>query len=293
MPGLHDLDLSAHGLEEANSSLQRAFEAFAEEISVHFATSFQTGMTCRLSEVRQTTARDLLESHAHPACRLLLRLEAAPVPGCLTVSAEFGSFLIQLLLGAPAGVDLHHLCQWTELERDLLHGFLTGLLRHCAPTWKEKGGPAFEPEGEVLVDGEELPGLTGYQPCTVACFDLTIGEGKGQIAVALPTVITALAFVAARPGATTAASIPSGHADALLEVIGEGLLTVEAEMQNPTISAAAVASLRVGQVLLLEQPASEPAVLTLNGHPAFAGALEASPRRCRSLRIWSTATAAR
>lgn len=261
-------------------AFQKACEQYANDLASHLTSSLQATINPRLLSASAGAGSELVAAMDGPYCQLPILVKKAEQQGAIIVQDPFAAFLVQVLLGAPAmPPDMPVPCLWTDLERDLLSGFLQRIVERSASAWEASGMPGFAVSGAVTC-GDLSSENWYHQSCGGAIIEMEVNGMIGCFCLVLPAGPLG---GGTHEEAAEAPKLAPSSAVRLMKLIERSGIEVAVELAGPSIPAGEFARLQPGQILLLDHSIHAPLTLTLNGKACFTGMLAPGPNHRRAL----------
>jgi len=271
--------------ENLPSNIQKASEAFTSEVASHLTSSLQATANGRLVSLQLGNGAEQIGTMEGPYCQVPILVKNTELQGAFILQDSFAAFLVQVMLGAPATPpDMPVPCLWTDLERDLLSGFLQRLLDVCGGSWETNEAPGFSCAGGVSCGDLANEWWQGEQ-CAVAVLEMEINGMIGNLALLLAGDAFENPGAAKGPKKKEKDSGPElpPCAVELMGWIADGEVEGQVELAGPSMPAVELAALEPGQVILLDYGVESRLKLLIEGRQVFEGTLTKTERGRRAL----------
>jgi flagellar motor switch protein FliM len=234
-------------------------ETFAKQAAFTLSNLLRMNVEMEFTEVRQELFRDFLEHLSNPACVGIFNAEPMKGHGVLSVDAGMMFVILDRLLGG-AGRPMEELRDFTEIESRIFTIVLTKMLNDLKEAAKKivtltvsfsrlESNPSF-----VNV-------MTGGERAIVLSHQLTIGEESGEVALCFSLAGFDPVMDRFEPKEEEISRRPEEVREDRRRIgsaIRESQLELVAELGRTTMSFRDLMELEEGQVIVLDQLASEP-----------------------------------
>ncbi|MBZ5581472.1 MAG: flagellar motor switch protein FliM [Acidobacteriia bacterium] len=254
-------------------------DTFVRNLVSSLSAYLRSYLTVNLVSVEQLSYSEFLDGLPSPTCMVSLGLRPYDGNGVLELNPSLVFPILEMLLGgsgkstAPIQRDI------TEIEQKLLDGIFRIILNDLREAWK--GVTSIEFTIEAMETEPQLLHLLAPNEAVVAiAVEVRIGETVGMMNIAMPSIVIKMM----RQKFDQQWSVRKTHASEaeqarVLRVLREAALTVEAQLEGPTLAVEDLLSLSEGRLLTFDYGVDHPVELLVNGARRFTGHVVAAGRK--------------
>ena len=242
-----------------HANLQSIAEAFANQLSFSMSSYVRSTVDVSFRSVKQELFKDYCNQLPGRKCIGVFGLEPLKGQSVITVDGALMFVIMDKLIGGVG--KLHEVSRdFTEIETKifmLVMSKILGDLQDAAKKFFEarvnltrvESNPAF------------IAVVTGGEKVIVTCLEMTIGETKGEILLAIPMVSFTPVLQALDPKSEdmlSAAEIPAEDRAKIRAALLDSSVEVVAEIGSTRITLDGLLNLEVGDTVILERRMNEP-----------------------------------
>jgi flagellar motor switch protein FliM len=265
--------------EDQLASLQHIHQPFIRAISSNLSAYLRSYVSGELGGVAQRTFADLVADSLSPVCMVYLKIRPYEEYGILEIHPALLAPVLDLLMGGDGKVHTAPVREMTNVEKDLLEGFLRIITRALGEAWK----PVLPVE--FVVDSVETkPRLSkrveSSQPVGMVSMQLRFGEVTGGLNLAIPSRIVKRLHgdVARKSAPQQSSSAATEHA--IQQLLGKELsMNVDCDLRGSNMRLGDLLELKVGSVVDLGVACDSALTISVNGTPKLKGWLAQAGRR--------------
>ncbi len=281
-PHIYDFRRSRRLSADQMRSLERIHEHFAGLLGTYLTAYLRTRVTCELRDVVQTVFEDVVRTQ--PTRSIVVTLAAEPLAGAqlIRLSPSLGHALIDRLLGGAGDVSVEDR-PFTDIDVHVLERGLPVFLEALGESWA--GVERLHPVIRLLEASPQFLRLVGPQEAVVLIdIEIAFSRHSGDLTIVLPYD----SIKPILPKLTSVALLTDQTEDRPADIEGARLLRaaalgielgVTALVGTTTLTVADFLELAAGDIVMLEQAASEPIEVQVGGRPKFTAKPFARSRR--------------
>ena len=281
-PHIYDFRRSRRLSADQMRSLERIHEHFAGLLGTYLTAYLRTRVTCELRDVVQTVFEDVVRTQ--PTRSIVVTLAAEPLAGAqlIRLSPSLGHALIDRLLGGAGDVSVEDR-PFTDIDVHVLERGLPVFLEALGESWA--GVERLHPAIRLLEASPQFLRLVGPQEAVVLIdIEIAFSRHSGDLTIVLPYD----SIKPILPKLTSVALLTDQTEDRPADIEGARLLRaaalgielgVTALVGTTTLTVADFLELAAGDIVMLEQAASEPIEVQVGGRPKFTAKPFARSRR--------------
>jgi flagellar motor switch protein FliM len=246
-------------------------ENFARRLSHTLGAHLRANLAATLVSAEYLRYRDFLERIPEESYLASCKLMPLAVAGVLQLDRPMAFPILDLLLGGEGSGETPTR-DITEIERQILESVMRIICRELQAAWQTV---AMEFAFDQRQDATTVQRLMPPDEKTLALsFEVRLAEVRGGLNVALPS-LAAHALLRKMSADFEYQRPPSaaGFRETLKKNLSRCPFLAELEVAPIRASVGELASLTVGQLLVLRRPVREPATLIIAGQPAFAASV--------------------
>jgi flagellar motor switch protein FliM len=254
--------------------------AFVDAIHQQFLQAFGQALAAYLdvpvkatpAGIDQLPVAAFLGSGSEDACVMVLELASTGGQAWVGLSGRFVSLILDILLGAPPaqpGAEPVLRTGVTEIERHVLREFFESLVSALAHAWAASGVALRMVSTGSVADARQSADLDGT--ALVLNCRVNLHDSDETFRVVVPVLAIRLAALQYEQRTAAAVAGETAQRNALLEIVGNAKLQVEAFLGGSSIRLSDLAAMQRGQILVLTQPAGAPLECSINGKLKFRG----------------------
>lgn len=270
-------------LDRIPKSLVRVVHALFETFIRNLATSLpgylRTYVSPSLVSLEQISYGEFLEGLETPSCIAYVGLR--PVDGTMLIGLGrpmvFGA--VELLLGGEPDQGGAPARKLTEIEKNLIHNLLRVMLADFREAWRTVADIEFEVQ-QLADDPHGLRVLTSAEAIVAVSIEIKMGDTTSMVNMAIPSIfIKRLRDRLDRLQTVQQSASRREDRARMAKLLKHAQMDFEVRLDGGMVSSRDLASLSVGEVVVLEHPLDRPLSAYLNGHPTFRGRVAAGDGR--------------
>jgi len=258
-------------------SLHFLHDRFARNVSTSLSAYMRVVTEVSILSVEQFTYSEFLMSLSDPTAFYAVSMRPLDGVGALELNPSVAFTMIDRMLGGSGrGVMVNRAL--TEIEQNVTDGVVKLILENLTETWRGVVDVQFRISGRETRP-QMLQVAAPNEVVLLLGFEIGIAETRGVLNICIPaSSIEAVSGSFTRSWQKTRRELTPGERAALEENLARLTVEVEAGLET-TIGATDVLNLQVGDVIGLEQPATQPIELRINGKRKFLATPGASAGR--------------
>jgi flagellar motor switch protein FliM len=244
-------------------------QKFLHRVVSSLSAYLRSGVTAQFLGVDHLPYSEFLRSLPSPTCVVSLGMRPYEGNAVLELNPSLIFPIIDILLGgngkeAPAANR-----EITEIEQNVLDGVFRIILQALAEAWKDVLPVRLTLESV----GKEARLLHApHEPMVAVSFEIKLEETAGRLNLAVPTeILTMQSEEGDAQSAPRKAEATEVEQARMLELLSDSQLTVEAQLEGPTLRVRELLELKAGDVLTFEHPVDQPMTGLVNGKRKFTG----------------------
>jgi flagellar motor switch protein FliM len=265
---VHDFARSEALSRSTVQVMDAIYASFARAAALGLSADTHTPVHATLLSLEQFTWDQYVRSIPDPTIIAFVDISPLPGLGAFELNPSIGYWLIDRMLGGEGEI-LKTPRGLTPLERAVIEPPLSRLLREFCGAWQEYL-PADFKLLEIASSAADARVAKPTDAVVAGFFEITTGPVSGMLSFCLPVISLKLAKIQPRD-ATPAAAGGAARADssALARTVAEVAIICSTVLGVTTASAADIALLQPGDILLLETHLDDPALFLVGGKPKF------------------------
>lgn len=259
-------------------------ENFVRSLVSDLSAYLRTYIIMNLVSVEQISYTEFLEGLPPSTFIACLGLKPFEGSAVMEINPSLVFPVLEILLGGSGKSPSRIQREVTEIEQSLMDGFLRILLRNLSHAWSSVTSVDFSIQS-LDTEPQFLQVMAPNEAVASVSIEMRIGESSGLINIAMPSLLIKMMrhkFDEQWSVRKTAAT-PDEQAR-VLRLLQPSHVRVEAHLQGQTLTVEDLYKLKVGDVLLLDNPVEKPITCSLNGHSRFKGHIAVAGRK-RALRV--------
>jgi flagellar motor switch protein FliM len=250
-------------------SLHFLHDRFARNVSTSLSAYLRVVTEVSILSVEQFTYSEFLMSLPDPTAFYAVSMR--PLEGVVALElnpAVAFTMIDRMLGGSGRGVLVNRAL--TEIEQNVTDAVVKLILENLTETWRGVVDCQFRISGRETRP-QMLQVAAPNEVVLLLGFEIRIGETRGVLNLCIPaTTIEAVSGSFTRSWQKTRRELGPAERQALTGNLGRLPLAVEAAIDS-TLAAGEFMRLRVGDVISLEHPVSQPVDVRVNGRTKFRG----------------------
>ena len=218
--------------------------------------------------------------------RSLITLGMKPYDGSaiLEINPSLVFPIVEMLLGGNGKALTQLTREVTEIEQSVLEGVLRVILNDLRAAWTPVASIEFSLEAQET-EPQLLQILAQNEAVVAIGIEVRIGEASGMMNLGIPSIVIKMLRQKFDQHRTVRKSLASGaEQERVLKLVRPAQVHLDVRMSEKKVSVPDLLSLREGDILQLDQSASEPFELYVNGARKFRGEVVGVNGR-RALRV--------
>jgi len=252
-------------------------QKFLHRVVSSLSAYLRSGVTAQFLGVDHLPYSDFLRSLPTPTCVVALGMRPYEGNAVLELNPSLIFPIIDILLGgngkeAPAANR-----EITEIEQNVLDSVFRIILQALAEAWKD-----VLPVTLTLESVGKEPRLlhAPHEPMVAISFEIKLEGTVGRLNLAVPTeILTMQSDDGDAQSAPRKAEATEVEQARMLELLGESLLTLEVQLEGPTLRVRELLDLKAGDVLAFEHPVDQPMTGLINGKRKFTGLIVSTGKK--------------
>jgi flagellar motor switch protein FliM len=248
-------------------SLHFLHDRFARNVSTSLSAYMRVVTEVSILSVEQFTYSEFLMSLSDPTAFYAVSMRPLDGVGALELNPSVAFTMIDRMLGGSGrGVMVNRAL--TEIEQNVTDGVVKLILENLTETWRGVVDVQFRISGRETRP-QMLQVAAPNEVVLLLGFEIGIADTRGVLNICIPaSSIEAVSGSFTRSWQKTRRDLTAGEHVALEENLARITVALEAGLET-TIGATDVLNLKVGDVIGLEQPATQPIELRVNGRRKF------------------------
>jgi flagellar motor switch protein FliM len=251
-------------------------QKFLHRIVSSLSAYLRSGVTAQFLGVDHLPYSEFLRSLPSPTCVVSMGMRPHEGNAVLELNPSLIFPIIEILLGgngkeAPAANR-----EITEIEQNVLDGVFRIILQALAEAWKDVLPVTLTLDSV----GKEARLLHApHEPMVAMSFEIRLEDSAGRMNLAVPTEILTMQSEDDAQSAPRKTEATEAEQVRMLELLSESKLTLEAQLEGPTLRVRELLDLKVGDVLTFDHPIEQPMTGFVNGKRKFTGHIVSTGKR--------------
>jgi flagellar motor switch protein FliM len=250
-------------------AIEALHKSCAVRLSDSFSSQLRSSVEVTLGSIEQVTGAELLDRVPAPSYLLFVRT-SYNATALLQMDLALAFPFLDILLGG-SGAESPEPRELTEIELGILEPLARSAARSLQENWQSLLNVSFEVDSPATKSGLNARLPVGERLLLVG-FQLRFQKFEGRMLVVFPAQIVAALRRKLEPQESPALPEPSLDRGKVQERLLEGAFTAELLLPPSTVSFRQLNNLRIGDVLLLQVPATTPLEVRVAGQPRFLAA---------------------
>jgi flagellar motor switch protein FliM len=270
-------------------------DTFVRNLVSSLSAYLRSYLTVNLVSVEQLSYAEFLDGLPSPTCMISLGLSPYDGNGVMELNPSLVFPIIEMLLGGTGKASAAIQRDVTEIEQKLLDGLFRIILNDLREAWKTVTMVDFTIES-METEPQLLHILAPNEAVVAIGIEIRIGETVGMMNIAMPSIVIKMM----RQKFDQQWSVRKTHASEaeqarVLHLLREGILTLEARMDGPTLTVRDLLALSEGHLLTFDHPVDRSIELLINDTRKFTGQIVSTgkKRACQIEQIRRLATQGR
>ncbi len=266
---LYDFKRPNRVSKEQLRAIKGIHDKMARNLSSQISTVMRSIIEIQLQSVDQMTYGEFLMSLPSPTSFNIFSLKPLDGSGVLELNPSIAFPMIDRILGGQGeAYDIER--ELTDIESSILDTVLRVVMQKLKDAWS-----SVIEIYPVITSKESSPNVVQIvaqnEIVIMVVLELTIGETSGMINIAYPVIFleSILSKLANKDIMLGEASAKKSRNSELKELVKRADITLEAMLGNATVSIRELLELEVGDVIKLNTPASEKAMVTIDNKEVF------------------------
>jgi len=261
-------------ISQINKEQVRAFstlhESFARNVTNSLGAYLRVGFDVNLVSVEQLTFSETVSRLPDLTYVSSFHMQPIDAVGLLQMDLSIAFPIMDLVLGGSGGGEVE-VRDLTEIEEQILESVIRILIRELQSAWAPV--LAVEIEFERRQQTSHTQALMGpTERCLALSFEIKMPDAHGMLNVTLPAVASnAVLRKLLAQSAYFRRGGPAAHAQQIQRHLLDGNYEIELRLPRVSVSVRDLTALEVGQVLPLNQPVEQPAILYVAEKEMFTG----------------------
>jgi flagellar motor switch protein FliM len=260
-------------------ALQMVYGNFARSSASSLSAYLRSYVVLNLISTEQISYGEFLESISSPACMAYISLAPYDGTAILDLNPNLVFRLIELLLGSKDRSSNFVSRKITDIERKLLGTILRVMLHDLRDSWKSVADIQFAVQS-LVTEPQLLHVLGPSEAMIVTTIEVRVGPTSGVMNLAIPSIfIKRLRNNFDQLQKFRRAEAKEEDQLHVAGLIQDLKLRLDVQIPGGVMSAKTLMNLKVGSILMLDQPADGQAAGLLNGKPKWRGHVRAGSRK--------------
>ena len=262
-------------------------DMFVRNLVSSLSAYLRSYLLVNLVSVEQLSYAEFLDGLPSPTCIVSLGLRPYEGSGVLELNPSLVFPIVEMLLGGSGKHSSSIQRDLTDIEQKLLDGLFRIILRDLRAAWQGVATIDFSIES-METEPQLMRTLARNEAVVAIGIEIRMGDMVGMMNIALPSiVIKMMRHKFDQQWSMRKRSSTAADQRRVYRVLRNGLLTLEARLEGPTILVRDLLNLEEGQILALDYPVKRPLELTVNGSRKFEAEIVAAgkKRACQIERI--------
>jgi flagellar motor switch protein FliM len=254
-------------------------DTFVRNLVSSLSAYLRSYLTVNLVSVEQLSYAEFLDGLPSPTCMVSLGLSPYDGNGVMELNPSVVFPIIEMLLGGSGKSAVPIQRDVTEIEQRLLDGLFRIILHDLREAWKTVTTVDFTIES-METEPQLLHILAPNEAVVSIGIEMRIGETVGMMNIAMPSIVIKMMrhkFDQQWSVRKTRAS--EVEQATMMRMIREGLMTLEARLEGPTLSIRDLLSLSEGNLLTFDYSRDRSVELLVNGARKFTAQMVSTGRR--------------
>lgn len=263
-----DLRVVGQISKEQMRALSVLHENFARNITNSLGAYLRVGFDVNLVSVEQLNYSEVLSRLPDLTYLCSIRLRPLDALAILQMDLAVAFPVMDLVLGG-SGTGVVELRDLTEIEEQILESVVRILIRELQASWAPVLGVDFEFDARQQ-SSQAVSMMPSSERTLALSFEIKMPDAHGMLNVTLPAVASNALFrkLTAQSSYYKHAS-SAAHKDQVRTQMLNGEFLVDLRLPSTSVSVRDLTELQSGQILPLNHPVDEPAVLLVAGKEMF------------------------
>src|SRR5579883_1200409 len=259
-------------------------ENFARSLSSSLSAYLRSYVVVNLISVEQLSFLEFTQSLSSPTSLITLGMKPYDGSAILEINPSLVFPIVEMLLGGNGKALTQLTREVTEIEQSVLEGVLRVILNDLRAAWTPVASIEFSLEAQET-EPQLLQILAQNEAVVAIGIEVRIGEASGMMNLGIPSIVIKMLRQKFDQHRTVRKSLASGaEQERVLKLVRPAQVHLDVRMSEKKVSVPDLLSLREGDILQLDQSASEPFELYVNGARKFRGEVVGVNGR-RALRV--------
>ncbi len=252
-------------------------QKFLHRVVSSLSAYLRSGVTAQFVGVDHLPYSEFFHSLPTPTCVVSMGMRPYEGNAVLELNPSLLFPIVEILLGGKGKEAPAANREITEIELNVLDGVFRLILQALAEAWKD----VLPVKLTLDSVGKEARLLHApHEPMVAVSIEIKLEETTGRLNLALPTeILTMQSDEGDSQSAPRKADATEMEQARMLELLSESKLTLEAQLEGPTLRVRELLDLKAGDVLSFDHPIDQPMTGLVNGKRKFTGHIVSTGKR--------------
>jgi flagellar motor switch protein FliM len=254
-------------------------DTFVRNLVSSLSAYLRSYLTVNLVSVEQLSYSEFLDGLPSPTCIVSLGLSPYDGNGVMELNPSLVFPILEMLLGGNGKSSGAIQREITEIEQKLLDGLFRIILHDLREAWKGVTAVDFTIES-METEPQQLHLLSPNEAVVSIGVEVRIGEAVGMMNIAMPSIVIKMMrhkfdqqWLVRKSLATASEQVR------VLRTLREGMLSLEARLEGPTLNISDLLRLSEGHLLMFDYPVDRPVDLLVNGVHKYSAQMVTTGRK--------------
>jgi len=254
-------------------------DTFVRNLVSSLSAYLRSYLTVNLVSVEQLSYAEFLDGLPSPTCMVSLGLSPYDGNGVMELNPSLVFPIIEMLLGGTGKSSVPIQRDVTEIEQKLLDGIFRIILNDLREAWRAVTTVDFTIES-METEPQLLHILAPNEAVVSIGVEIRIGETVGMMNIAMPSIVIKMMRQKFDQQWSVRKTHASDHEQVrVLRFVREGLLTLEARLEGPTMTISDLLTLSEGNLLTFDYPVERSIELLVNGSRKFTSQIASTGKK--------------
>ncbi|HTS77507.1 MAG TPA: flagellar motor switch protein FliM [Bryobacteraceae bacterium] len=251
-------------------------ENFARSLSSSLSAYLRSYAVVNLISVEQLSFREFTQSLPSPTSLVVLGMKPYDGSGVLEINPSLVFPVLEMILGGSGKSSTGISRETTDIEQNILDGFLRVILNDLRAAWISVASIEFSIDSHEA-EPQLLQFLAHNEAVVAISIEVKIGETSGLMNLGIPSITVKMLRQKLDQHRTIRRTQPTEEEHIrLLRLIRPAELHLDARLEGPMLGVPELLDLAEGDVLCFDFPETRPIDLAVNGSVKYEGSVVAA-----------------
>ena len=254
-------------------AIHQLHENFVRGLASTLSVYLRSYVRLNLVSLEQIAYSEFLAELNSPTCIAYANIAPYNATAVVEVSPPVAACVIEVLLGGPGTTPVVNGRKMTDIEKNLITGFLKVVLNDLSEAWRAVTDVRYDVRS-VSTEPEMFQVIAPTEAVIAITIDVSIGQASGLLTFAIPSIFVKRLrnnFEHVRDAARTKAS--ESDLKRVASLLEDVMVRLEVRVEAGSLNAQTLLGMGVGDIIRFDCPVTQQPVAVVNDAMRFSGSL--------------------